>query len=197
MKRAALGFRAHSGWTAIVAVSLEEGFPVPLLRERPHLVKTFTFEFRQPYHTAEKKAFEDARAFIDRVRVEAEGLAAAALQSVRANLEARGYALHRCGLLTASAKPLPELNRILASHALIHTADGELFREALLHACRQHALETLVVKEKELVARACQALDVSPQELAGRLAAVGRTLGPPWTQDDKFATLVACLSLLG
>jgi hypothetical protein len=55
MKPAALGFRVHSGWTALVAVALEDRFPIPLLRERSHLVKTFTYEFRQPYHTAEKK----------------------------------------------------------------------------------------------------------------------------------------------
>jgi hypothetical protein len=55
MKHAALGFRAHSGWTALVAISLEEDFPIVILRERPHLVQTFTFEFRQPYHTAKKK----------------------------------------------------------------------------------------------------------------------------------------------
>jgi hypothetical protein len=54
MKHAALGFRAHSGWTALVAISLEEDFPLVILRERPHLVKTFTYEFRQPYHTAEQ-----------------------------------------------------------------------------------------------------------------------------------------------
>ena len=55
MKHAALGFRAHSGWTSLVAISLEEGSPLVLLRERPHLVKTFTYEFRQPYHTAAKE----------------------------------------------------------------------------------------------------------------------------------------------
>src|SRR5579871_4336063 len=102
MKPAALGFRVHSGWAALVAVSLDEGFPVPLLRERAHLVNTFTFEFRQPYHTAAKKSLEEAGDFIGRVRDEAEGLGAAAIRSARSNLQTRGYEFKRCGLLTAS-----------------------------------------------------------------------------------------------
>ena len=53
-KRAVVGFRAHSGWTTLVAVSLEGSQPIVLCRERVHLVKTFDFKFRQPYHTAEK-----------------------------------------------------------------------------------------------------------------------------------------------
>ena len=195
MKPAALGFRVHSGWTAMVAISLDESFPVPLLRDRPHLVRTFTFEFRQPYHTAEKKPADEGRRFIARVRAEAETLAATTIQSAQANLRARGYAVQRCGILTASAKPLPELDRILASHALIHTADGELFREALIHACRQDGLPVLTVKEKELLERAGKALCLSEPELAARLAAAGRAHGSPWTQDEKFATLVAGLAL--
>ena len=71
MKPAALGFRVHSGWTALVAISLEERFPIPLLRARPQLVATFTYEFRQPYHTAERKSFAEARNFIGRIRAEA------------------------------------------------------------------------------------------------------------------------------
>jgi hypothetical protein len=71
MKHAALGFRAHSGWTALVATSLEEGFPLVILRERFHLVKTFTYELRQPYHTAEKdrhlKLIASFRGFVPNV----------------------------------------------------------------------------------------------------------------------------------
>jgi hypothetical protein len=180
----------------MVAVALEERFPILLLRERPHLVKTFTFEFRQPYHTAEKKPLDEARNFIGRTRAEAGAMADSAIQSARESLRTRGYELQRSGLLASSARPLPELPRILASHALIHTADGELFREALLEACQRCALPTLTIKESELLERACQAMHLSAEKLAERLAEVGRAQGPPWTKDEKFATLAAGLSLL-
>ena len=63
MKQAAVGFRAHSGWAAMVAVSLDETSPRVLLRQRPHLVKKFTYEFRQPYHSAEKISLAEGRSF--------------------------------------------------------------------------------------------------------------------------------------
>ena len=193
MKQAALGFRAHSGWVALVAVSLEEHLPVPLLRERPHLVKTFTFEFRQPYHTAEKKPFKEAVDFIDRVRADANALALETIQSAQENVEAKGFELQGCGLLASSAKPLPNLARILASHPLIHTADGELFRESLQEACSKVGLPVVAIRESELLERARRALRLSATELSIRLAELGRTLGSPWTQDEKFATLAARL----
>src|SRR5258708_13762458 len=162
MKQAALGFRAHSGWTSVVALSLEEGSPLVLLRERPHLVKTFTYEFRQPYHTAGKKPPAEARGFISLVRAEARSLAYRVIHSVQTNLQKQGYELKCCSLLLASGKPLPDLPKILASHALIHAADGELFREALLHASKRCAFETFTVKEIELLDAPIHLLNFHP-----------------------------------
>jgi hypothetical protein len=195
MKPAALGFRVHSGWTALVAISLEGGLPRVLLRERPRLVKTFTFEFRQPYHTAEKQPLDEARAFIAQVRGEARELAHRAIHSAQWSLAEQGYVIKRCGLLAASGKTLPELPQILASHALIHSADGELFREAILYACEKLGLDTLVEKEKEVFEKAGHVLRLSSSELTSRLADLGRAHGSPWTQDEKLATLAAWLSI--
>lgn len=192
MKTAALGFRVHSGWTALVAVSDEESFPVPVLRERPHLVRSFTFEFRQPYHTAKKKPLDEGSEFIEEVRAEATELAFLAIQSAQAALRTQGRELCNCGLLASSARPLPDIAQILASHPLIHTADGELFRQALVEACKRLALPVCTVRENELLERAARALDLSPAQLAARLA---RPHGSPWTQDEKFATLAAWLAM--
>ena len=71
MKQAALGFRVHSGWAAVVAVSLEKSAPVVLERKRVHLINTFTYTFRQPYHTAKKMPLAEARQFIAQVEKEA------------------------------------------------------------------------------------------------------------------------------
>jgi hypothetical protein len=196
MKQAALGFRAHSGWTALVAMTLEKDSPQVILRERPHLVKIFTYEYRQPYHTAEKVSLTEARGFILRVRSEARLLSYRAIHTVQANLQKQGYALRYCGLLLASGKTLPSLSQILASHALIHAADGELFRAALLHACKRCGVESFTAKESELIERAVHALHLQPIELQQRLSNLGHSLGSPWTQDEKFAALVAWLSLL-
>lgn len=195
MKQAALGFRVHSGWTALVAVCLENGAPVVLARERVHLVETFSYAFRQPYHTAGKMLQGQAREFIERVRDEARRLAHRAIHDLQSHLQKQDIALKRCGLLLASGKPLPALERILASHALIHTADGELFREALLHAGARSGLREFTIKEKELLDRAGQVLRAKPKELMRRITELGRPFGAPWSQDEKFATLAAWLAL--
>jgi len=195
MKRAAVGFRVHSGWTAMVAVCLEKGAPVILARQRVHLVDTFTYEFRQPYHTAEKMLQEQAREFISRMQAEARRHAHRAIQELEARTREQGAKLTRCGLLLASGRPLPNLEKILASHALIHTADGELFREAVVHASGRSGLAMSTVKEKELLDRAGQAFRIKPAALLQRVTDLGRPLGAPWSQDEKFATLAAWLAL--
>jgi hypothetical protein len=193
-KQAALGFRVHSGWAAVVAVSLEKGAPVVLARQRVHLVETFSYEFRQPYHTAKMLAGQ-GREFIERVRDEARRLAYKAIRELASRTQEQGAKLTRCGLLLASGRPLPGLEKILASHALIHTADGELFREAILHAGARCDLRDFRIKEKELLDRAGKTLRFKPAELMRRVTELGRSLGSPWSQDEKFATIAAWLAL--
>jgi hypothetical protein len=195
MKAAAAGLRVHSGWTALVVVSVERGEPRVLHRDRVLLVKTFSFRFRQPYHTAEKMGFEQGRDFIQQVRTEACRLAQQALRKVQKCLAKDGYALTHCGLLLASARPLPDLQNILASHALIHTADGELFREAWTFASQKNRIGIFRVREKELLGKAAQILNLEQSPLKTRLTELGRTFGPPWSQDEKHAALVAWLAL--
>jgi hypothetical protein len=112
-------------------------------------------------------------------------------------MQEQGVKLTRCGLLLASGRSLPGLDKILASHALIHTADGELFREAILHASARCGLRDFRVKDKELLDRAGQVFHAKPNELMRRATELGRPLGSPWSQDEKFATLAAWLALRG
>ena len=196
MRAATVGFRAHSGWTALVALAIEKGAPVVLARERVHLVEVFTYGFRQPYHTAAKMPLEKGSAFVTRMRNESRRLALRAIRKLTADLLAQGYTLRGCGLLLSSGRPLPKLPQILASHSLIHSADGELFREALLHAAARCGLKALTVKEREVLDSASHTLRVKPAELTRRVAELGKPLGSPWTQDEKLASLVAWLAAI-
>jgi hypothetical protein len=195
LEYAAVGFRAHSGWVAMVALTVTKGALAVLARERVHLVDTFTYRFRQPYHTARRLPLEEGRTFVSCSRTEARRLAFRAIGSLQTNLAAQGYKLNFCGLLVASGRPLPRLPKILASHSLIHTADGELFREALLHASSRCGLDSMKVKEKELLSSASQVLHLEAGELQSRVREIGRPFGSPWSQDEKFASLVAWLAL--
>lgn len=194
-RQAAVGFRAHSGWAAVVVVSLEKGAPLVLERKRAHLVKTFSYTFRQPYHTAEKMPLADGREFVARVQTEARQLAYHAVHEMQCELENLKIKLTRANLLLASGRPLPDLEKILASHALIHTADGELFREAIVHGCTRCGLKMESIKERELLEHAGTALHLKTAELMRRVTELGKPFGSPWSQDEKFATLAAWLAL--
>ena len=195
MKQAAVGLRVHSGWSALVAVSLENGAPTVLSRERVHLVETFSYKFRQPYHTAGRMPLEKARAFVAGSLTEAKRLATLALRSTQAELGRQGFQVERSALLLASGKTLPGLESILLSHALIHTADGELFREALRHSSADCGLEIACIKERELLDRGVKTLRTKRDRLLRRLTELGTAFGSPWTQDEKYAALAAWLVL--
>lgn len=194
-RQAAVGFRVHSGWAAVVAVWLEKGAPVVLDRKRAHLVKTFSYTFRQPYHTAEKMPLAEAREFVAQVQTEARELSHRIIHEMQSSLENLKISLTRGSLLLASGRALPDLEKILASHALIHTADGELFREAIVHGCARCGLKTERIKEKELLETAKETLREQPAALLKHIAEMGKAFGSPWSQDEKFATLAAWLAL--
>ena len=195
MQRAAIGFRVHSGWAAMVAVSLESGMPVILERRKLLLVKTFSYTFRQPYHTAAKMPLADAAHFVKGVEIESCELGVAGIRNLEKELKPLKYKLIGAALLLASGRALPDFEKILAAHALIHTADGELFRKSIQRACSRTKLPLTAIKERDLLAGAAQSLKKRPQFLANQVSALGKSLGPPWTQDEKLATLGAWLTL--
>jgi len=195
MKQAAVGFRVHSGWSALVTVCLENDVPRVVSRERVHLVETFIYKFRQPYHTAGRMPLEKARAFVEGSLSEAKRLAGSALRSTQKELGNKGYELARGALLLASGKALPGLESILLSHALIHTADGEHFREALRHSCADCGVEIACIRDRELLERGVKSLGMKREKLLRRLTELGGGFGAPWTQDEKYAALAAWLVL--
>lgn len=196
MQKAAIGFRVHSGWAAMIAVSLEDGLPVVLERRKLLLVKTFTYTFRQPYHTAEKMPLSDGAKFVSCVEQDSRQLALTGIRALQKELAKLQYKLTGVGLLLASGRALPEFEKILTSHALIHTADGELFRESIRHACGRAKLPLSAIKERDLLAAIAARLKKRPQFLLRHVAALGKSIGPPWTQDEKLATLAATLALV-
>jgi len=185
----------HSGWGVAVALAGPADSPEVLERRKIELVRTFTYTYRQPYHTAQKMSLKEAAEFIVETRAHARKLAVAAMEQLQEKLEGIGLKVRGCALLLASGRALPALDEILASHTLIHTADGELFRDAILYACEERRLSAQGVKERELMELASRQLRKGPEMLQRRIAELGRGLGPPWSQDEKLSTLVAWLSL--
>jgi hypothetical protein len=136
-----------------------------------------------------------AKRYLTRCERAARALAAEGLDGAIAALAPELARPSRCGILVASGRPLPELARILASHALIHTADGEHFRAALAEAAAGCGLEVLRVPERDVVADLAKKARTTPENIQERVASWRRKLGAPWTTDQKLAAAAGWLCL--
>ena len=192
---AALGFRAHSGWSAVVALGGSLRSPSVIHRARIEIKDAAIAGSTQPYHHAAEVGLERAGKFLEQCTAASRKFAGLALDEILDGLRKRGYDAVRCGILMGSGRKLPELTGILASHALIHTAEGEFFRAVVAHACEQQRLTVYGVPEKELWARAPNVLKVTEDALRRHIADIGKRIGPPWTQDQKHSALVAWMAL--
>jgi hypothetical protein len=150
---------------------------------------------RQPYHAAEGLEVQEAERLLKRFAAAAQGKARRALARVVRDLRALGHEPRTAGILQAAGRPPKDLGAILSSHALIHAADGEHFRDVLAHAGERVGLPVTRVVERELVGRAGIALRKRPADLQREVASWGRPLGPPWTADQKLAALLAWMLL--
>ena len=124
------------------------------------------------------------------------GIATAALRGVVSDLEGKGYETAGACVLLGSGRATGDLAATLRSHAMIHTAEGQCFRNVLQQACETCSLPLVGVKEKELVSRATDGIGVSAAELDRRISEIGKSIGPPWRQDEKLCTIAGWLVLV-
>lgn len=151
----------------------------------------------QPYHAAQKMGLKEAEDYIGSFVEEARNMATLALRNAVYELRKEGYQVVSCGIVSGSGRPTPTVEAALASHPLLHTAEGELFRNAIIHASKRCRLPVLQIKEHDLYQRGVDELDLSHNALQICLKEIGEPHGPPWGQDQKLAALVGWLALAG
>jgi hypothetical protein len=195
MKPAALGVQMHSGWGVLVAVSRGADSIEILDRRRIVVADPEISGAIQPYHHASHLEIPQSAAHIARCAAASTLLAVDAVGQVIKELEGRQYRIVGCAVLLASGRPLPPLAKILASHPLIHTAEGEFFRQAASQACEHLHLAVTAIREKELDERAKATFGKTASRMQHDISSLGSSIGPPWTKDHKTATLAAMLVL--
>lgn len=176
--RRALGVRAHSGWAAYVVL----GGDPPEIVARGRMALCESADTKMLHHAAEPMPLARAETFIAECRKVSAKLADKALKEIGP--------VAGCCILAASGRPLPDLKGILASHAAIHAAEGEFYRDAVADACARAGIAVKRVRERDIADEA--------QHLSGwqqRIVAFGKQVGPPWTQDEKLSALGAWLVL--
>ena len=195
MQRAAIGIRAHSGWAALVVVAGAPG-NIHVIDRRKIVVTAPNLKgATQPYHHAKDLSRPDAERHLARCAAASERLALDALRETIQEAGRNEKAVASCAVLLAAGRELPSLEKILVSHALIHTAEGEFFRHCFRAAAEQLNLTVRGIREKDLDELARSAFGAHGNSLKREITDLGRSLGPPWTTDQKNACLAALLSL--
>jgi hypothetical protein len=187
---AALGFSVHTGWAGAVAVAGPLASPKLMHRSRVDLSPGK--ESAHVFHVAAEKRTGAAARHI-------EGCGKAVADSARLGLASLAKALAispvTVGVVVANA-PLPgSLEAILRSHMLIHAAEGDFYRRAVLQAGEGLGWRPIAVPSKELAPAAAAALAIAPERVKDWLVAFGREVGRPWGRDEKDAFLAACVAL--
>src|SRR3989304_239320 len=151
---AVMSFAPHSGWAPAVGPGGSHADPRVLARSRVEMADHRAPESKQPYHAVETLGVEEAARRLDGYMAVAEGMAYAAIQALAEDLSGRGYRVTSVGVLESSGRKGSSLASILASHALIHTADGDHFRQALAAAAERSGLAVSRVPARDLEAPA-------------------------------------------
>ena len=191
MQATALGLAPHSGWAALVVVAGPPAEPVVLLRDRVEMADLGLAGSKQPYHHVEGWSLPEAKKYLDRLSRSAQSMAKTSLREVLRSLDDQGFRPRKAGILESSGRKGLGLAATLASHALIHTADGDHFRDALEMAGTACGLKVERIGLRGLPERAKKALGRTPDQLAAQVQTLGRPMGPPWGADQKAACLLA------
>jgi hypothetical protein len=188
---AALGFAPHSGWSVMIALGVDRTGPCVLARARVQLIDAHDPESKQPYHAVEFLCVEEATGRLSGYMEVAKTMAYAAVKAQAEDLMNRGYRVDRAGIIESAGRKTSSLSAILASHALIHAADGDHFRNALWAACQEMGLEVHRIQARALEDHALARLKLPRQRMLDTIHQLGRDLGAPWGADQKKAALLA------
>jgi hypothetical protein len=194
---AAFGFCAHSGWAAMVVLGGAASNLSVLARSRVELIDDHDPESKQPYHAVESLCVEEAAGRLRGYLEVAVGLAYAAIETQREAVTQRGYQVKSVGIIESAARKEISLSSILKSHALIHAAEGDHFRNALSAAAQGLGLRVRRVQARGLEDHAVSQLHLPLKSMLDTVNDLGRQVGPPWGADQKKAALLAWSLLAG
>lgn len=190
----------HSGWGVLVAVSGDANSIEVVERKRIVITDPAIPGANQPYHHAaglgtSELGFRESEKYLASCATVSERLAFTAIEEVVRAFERQDYRVVGSAVLLAAGRPLPPLAKILGSHPLLHTAEGQFFRNAVIQACQRLKLTVAEIRERDLEDQAKTVFGPAASQLQRRIAALGSSIGPPWTKDHKAAALAALLIL--
>lgn len=168
------------GWAdAVVLAPVEGGEGAMVVTDRRRLNLRPAGALAFPYHAAMEAPPEERAGVIAAGLDAAESAATDALASLGADL---GF--ETVGVVISRGIRHAPLEKVLASSRLFHMAEGAVYQQALRGAAANLGLPCTTVAFN----------DAEDHELWPAVSALGKSIGPPWRKDQKFAALAAWLA---
>ena len=185
------GFAIHTGWAAAVLVGGDARKPLVIDRRRVTLCPEALP--RQVSHAVQDVPPAKAALLVREVH-EAVGGRTDEVIAELADIARDHGPLVAVGV-TGFPRDVPTLDKVLASHALLHLAEGELYRGAICDAADARGLTVVPIHPKEGIRETASAVGVPAEPFAQRLIDLRAELGAPWQADHRLATAAALAAL--
>lgn len=172
-RNAAAGVYDHAGWAVVICVAGSEVID----RRRIDLVEPGV-PCLPHHHPAQHVPLDEGVALVERVR-------ASAVRCVESALDALPAGIGAIALRQRPTLPPTVAERIQSYYAQTR-ADTVMYREVIIEAAVARHWRVLDYDVKTVFADAAGVLGVD--DISQHLAAIGKSLGAPWTKDHRLAT---------
>lgn len=194
MSRLALGVARHNGWAWFVTVASRGTDFEVVDRRRVELIDAD--QPKQPYHhEALRISAAEAKRLLDAVHDSVHRCTARALGETLSALGDHGE-VDLLAIDGLPRRPVPEdLEEILASHQIVHTADGELYRSIIVAEAIAQGLGVFEAPRGKAFSIAAEALGLTAMQIETLAGELGKPLGAPWRKEHRAATALAVTAL--
>jgi hypothetical protein len=183
----AIGFRAKTGWAAVVLLGGPAAAPRVLDSRRIDLCDPGEPDSRQPYH-AGFGTFREDDAEVKRLVRGVRRYAARAIEKLMTEYAAAGHSPRRSAVVAGSdVDPAKIANLHMRAHAL----EGRLYRNLVEESMAAAGLSCSVLLERGLQAGAAEQLGLTEDRLKRAIGELGKRHGGPWRAEQKAAALAA------
>ena len=190
--RIAIGFRVKTGRATAVVMAGPASAPRVLLRKNLQLFDPATPESHQPFHAElELPPAESARVVPIALKA-VDRVALSALRELVGDVQPGLGSIVGIALVAGSATD-PE--SIRNPHMRAHAREGQLFPRALAAAAKTLRVPATTIVESEVFTSAAAKLGKSPDAIKIAVAELGRSIGKPWSAEEKAAAAAAWIAL--
>ena len=190
----AIGFRVKTGRATAVVMAGPVSAPRVLSRKSLQLWDPAIPESYQPWHAElELPPAESARVVPAALKA-VERVALSALRELVGEIQPAPASILGISLVAGSATD-PE--SIRNPHMRAHAREGQLFPHALAVAAKTLRIPAVTIVESEVFASAAARLGKTPAALKLEVTELGRSVGKPWSAEEKAAAAGAWMTLAG